>query len=79
MTERTYNDQGHVRVKVEQAAGTEVLPGLVAADPDVARPHFEKFGWCDERAVTSEGWENPKIVLDDGTVLWGYECWWSYA
>lgn len=20
---------------------------------------------------------NPKIVLDDGGVVWGYQCWWS--
>jgi len=20
---------------------------------------------------------NPKIVLDDGTVLWGVQCWWG--
>jgi len=23
------------------------------------------------------GIRNPKIVLDDGTVVWGCECWWG--
>jgi len=21
--------------------------------------------------------ENPKILLDDGSVVWGYQCWWA--
>lgn len=20
---------------------------------------------------------NPKLLLDDGTVVWGYQCWWG--
>lgn len=24
-----------------------------------------------------EGRENPKIVLDNGKVVWGCECWWG--
>jgi len=22
-------------------------------------------------------WENPKILLDSGEVVWGCECWWA--
>ena len=25
------------------------------------------------------GVPNPKIVLDNGDVVWGYECWWGAA
>jgi hypothetical protein len=21
--------------------------------------------------------KNPKILLDDGNVVWGYQCWWA--
>jgi hypothetical protein len=24
-----------------------------------------------------EGWDNPRITLDDGRVVWGCECWWA--
>ena len=23
------------------------------------------------------GWENPRIRLQDGSVIWGCECWWT--
>ena len=23
------------------------------------------------------GWPNPKLEMDDGTVVWGCECWWG--
>jgi len=23
------------------------------------------------------GWENPRIRLQDGTAIWGCECWWT--
>ena len=23
------------------------------------------------------GWKNPKIELDNGGVVWGYQCWWG--
>jgi hypothetical protein len=80
MSDRIYNNDGLVRVRIEQADGVEILPGIVAADPEAAKPYFEKLGWCDEQAFSPElGRPNPKITLDDGSVLWGYECWWSYV
>lgn len=27
--------------------------------------------WC------AKGKPNPKIILDDGLVIWGCECWWD--
>ena len=28
---------------------------------------------------TGQQFKNPKIELDDGTVVWGCECWWGGA
>lgn len=28
------------------------------------------------RAMVVECMQNPRIKLDDGKVVWGYECWW---
>lgn len=27
--------------------------------------------------LMEEPWANPKIQLDDGSVVWGCECWWG--
>ncbi len=33
-------------------------------------------GWLGEMLV-KVGTDNPKIVLDNGKVVWGCECWWT--
>ena len=33
-------------------------------------------GWMADAAVKS-GLRNPKILLDNGDVVWGCECWWG--
>lgn len=33
-------------------------------------------GWVAE-AVQKAGMTNPKIELDNGSVVWGCECWWG--
>jgi len=61
-----------VRARIVDAAGTVIVPGFVATTPDVSRSHIGKEGLAE--------WENPstvKITLDDGSVLYGYECWWE--
>lgn len=68
-----------VRVKVVSAAGVEVLPGVIGADPEKAQPHLEKLGWMVEEVHPQLGRKNPKITLDDGSIIWGCECWWTYA
>lgn len=40
---------------------------------EVPPPGIALFG-IDLHAI---GRANPKIVLDDGTVVWGCECWWG--
>lgn len=79
----TCDEAGRFRVRVVSALGQEVIPGtgLLAADPAAAKPHFGKEGWCDMDAVpfpdTEPDYTNPRIELDDGSVIWGYQCWWQ--
>lgn len=74
----TIDEAGRVRVRIVEAAGTALPGGLMAADPPAAQPHFEKLGWCiDAPCEALGGRGNPKITLDDGSVLWGYQCWWE--
>ena len=41
------------------------------------------YGVYDGDHVPASGWlhdakiPNPKIILDDGGVVWGYQCWWG--
>ena len=35
------------------------------------KPHIGKEGLAEEID------ENVRITLDDGTILWGYDCWWE--
>ena len=52
--------------------------GLPTANPEEAVPNLGKTGWCEPKAFCPElGCTNPRIVLDDGTVIWGYQCWWA--
>ena len=44
---------------------------LVAATPEVSKPHIGKHGLA-ERIDEFD----VKITLDDGSIIHGYECWW---
>ncbi len=43
--------------------------------------------WLENKQITEEkAWDyrnefskktNPRIRLDDGTIVWGYQCWWG--
>lgn len=45
------------------------------ATPDVSKPHIEKHGLA-EKEIDEDGYERVKITLDDGNIIYGYECWW---
>ena len=50
----------------------ETWRGLAIATPDVSRPHIGKEGLAellDPHTV--------RITLDDGTIIYGAECWWE--
>lgn len=44
---------------------------LALRTPDESRAHIGKMGTAERKRG------NVRITLDDGTVLWGYECWWE--
>lgn len=60
-----------VRCEIVDPGGShEVIPGYMAQAPDESKPHIGKQG-------LAEFVDNDvRITLDDGTVLYGYECWW---
>ena len=67
----------YIRVRVEDASGGSFF-GVPTRNPDEALPNLGQFGWCDEHAYCPEmGRNNQRIILDNGTVIWGYQCWWS--
>ena len=58
------------RCVIVDVDGKAFCDGFVKRTPEASRPHVGKEGLAE---FTSEG---VRITLDDGTVLWGYECWW---
>ena len=59
------------KVKIIDVTGVEVFPGIQGKTPDVSKNHIGKEGIAEEVGNT------VKITLEDGWVLWGYECWWE--
>ena len=60
-----------VRCKIIDVTGVEVFPGMEGKTPDKSKPHIGKEGM----AYNSR--EGVTIELDDGTIIHGYECWWT--
>lgn len=58
------------RCKIIDVTGMEVLPGIMGQTPEVSKSHVGKRGLAEEID------DNVRITLDDGSVIWGYECWW---
>lgn len=46
-----------------------------AAAPDVSIPHLGKEGIAELVECEMFG-ETVEITLDDGNIIYGYECWW---
>ena len=59
-----------VRCEIIDVVGVEVLPEIMGNTPEVSKPHIGKKG------IANECDEGVKIILDDGNILYGYECWW---
>ena len=60
-----------VRCEILDVTGQEVFPGIEGRTPDESKPHIGKRGLAEEIGY------NVRITLDDGSILWGYECWWK--
>ena len=61
------------RCKIVDVEGFELLPGIMAKTPDTSRPHVGKEGV----AILDDDGMSVTITLDDGTILYGHECWWE--
>jgi hypothetical protein len=64
-------DKNKQRCIIVDPEGQELLPGIVIKTPEVSKPHIGKTGTWEIVG------EDVKITLYDGTILWGYECWWD--
>lgn len=63
-----------VRCRIIDADGKDVgVPGMVGRTPDKSQPHIGKCGTAE---LSGDGM-TVRITLDDGTILWGHECWWT--
>lgn len=60
-----------VRCKIVDVTDMEVAPGVIGNTPDKSKPHIERTGTAYEDPM------GVKINMDDGSVLYGYECWWA--
>jgi hypothetical protein len=58
------------RCQIIDATGMEVFPGVEGRTPDESKPHVGKEGLAEKHEGT------VKITLDDGSILYGHECWW---
>ena len=64
-----------VRCKIVDVTGVKKTMGgkeFTLNTPDISKPHIGKQGL----AENMEDGLGVRIALDDGTVLYGYECWW---
>ena len=66
-----------VRCRIVEASGREIAPGLVTATPPESGPHIGKTGLAEE-VPDPDGFfgTSVRITLDDGGIIYGYECWW---
>ena len=56
---------------VDPTGGTLYSWPVEKCTPEESMPHIGKEGLAEEVD------ENVRITLDDGTILWGYDCWWE--
>lgn len=61
------------RCRIIDVTGQEVFPGIEGRTPDESKPHIGKEGVAE---CSDDGW-TVRITLDDGTILFGCECWWE--
>ena len=67
-----YSMKYPVRCQIVDVTGKKIFPGVEGNTPEVSKPHVGKKGLAE--MVNGQ----VRIMLDDGTVIWGYECWWKH-
>jgi hypothetical protein len=70
-----------IRCRIIDAEGDKKsFPGFTLHTPEISRPHIGKLGYAEkvkEELDDKCSVDTIKITLDDGTILYGYECWWE--
>ena len=61
-----------VRCRIMDVTGQEVFPGIIGNTPDISKSHIGKSGLAEK---LDDG--NVRITLDDGGIIFGYDCWWE--
>ena len=59
-----------MRCKIVEIPDGSIMNGLIINTPKVSKPHIGKYGLAEEVD------NSVKITLDDGNILYGYQCWW---
>lgn len=66
------------RCRIIDIEGMALGDGWVAKTPDVSKPKVGKEGLAELVANPDSPFgEDVRITLDDGSIIWGYECWWE--
>ena len=60
-----------IRCRIVDPKGREVFPGYKAFAPARSMLHIGKEGFADDE------FNRVRITLDDGTIIYGDECWWE--
>lgn len=60
-----------VKCQIIDVTGINVFPGIPGRTPEASKPHIGKRGLAEDIG------DNVRITLDDGNILYGYECWWT--
>lgn len=70
MKKQAGSDWVPCRCKIIDPDGMSLGTGLIARTPVESQPHVGKKGFAEKVK------DRVRITLDDGTILWGSECWW---
>lgn len=80
MSDWKWDGRYPVRARIIDAAGQPLpipIEGVVCATPDASKPHIGREGLAEEVEGGSPWGMDIRITLDDGGVIFGYECWWE--
>ena len=59
------------KCEIIDVIGKEVLPNIMGNTPEASKPHIGKKG-----IASKDEHGRVTIQLDDGNIIYGYECWW---
>lgn len=76
---KTYLGEGKL-VDRETVYFWEDGDGILSIDPPTEPPPEDVIEQMEQKGYTLIEWpSNPKIILDDGTIVYGCQVWWKRA